>query len=68
MDIKTDLMKRIQALFQQRVKQFIDIGGGFVHMEPDDPIDGATYDDPTLPKPRRPIVDDDLADWPVSWW
>lgn len=62
------LLQRVRDAWRAFVKSFEETGGVFMHSEPDGPLDEGGYDDPTLPKPRRPIVDDDLEDWPIRWW
>ena len=59
----TGTRKYIEELWQKRVEQFLQTGGDFVYRAPTGPIDDAQYDDPHKPKPRRPVVDDDLEGW-----
>lgn len=50
------VLKRLEQFFHQA-------GGVFTYEAPVGPIDAANYDDPHKPRPRRPVVDDDLEGW-----
>ena len=52
--------KRMAELWQQRVEKVIEIGGDFIYLAPDGPLDEANYDDPHKRVPRNPEVTKDL--------
>lgn len=54
---------RLKELWDKRVEKIVELGGDFIYQTADGPVDDATYDDPHKPKPRRPMVDDDLEGW-----
>jgi hypothetical protein len=54
--VRIGVVKRLEKLWH-------DAGGAFTYEAPSGPLDDAQYDDPHKPKPRRPIVDDDLEGW-----
>ena len=59
-DLIRQLRKKLEA-------EFWDKGGMFTYLAPSGPVDDADYNDPHLPKERRPIVDDDLEGWFPLW-
>lgn len=59
----SEAQKQVTKLLRQRAEKIVELGGDFIYMAPTGPLDDAQYDDPHKPKPRRPLVDDDLEGW-----